>query len=188
MNYVELQEDLDKALIGPQQLLSGTKVLTESSRESPEYLDRRNFPLWFHLGKQLLGINRVMQVGPKLGLVAACFLRSCPVAQWMMIGDSHRMTTSNIRLHSPQTEMYFYLRHENLSLSFELGLLTEEYDMDSVKKYLNFLWDNLEPEGLLVVDYINSGAQGEAFHDFAGVKNRESVTFKTRYGVGIIEK
>jgi|GEM_PF-6116312 hypothetical protein len=189
MDYVKLQDDLDKALIGPQQLLSGTKVLTESSRESPAYLDRRHFPFWYHLGKQLPDIDRVMQVGPYLGLVGSCLLQSCSVAEWNVCsGGAYEITKSNIRLHSPKTETKFVSPEECGEVG--LALITENCDLthDPITELFNLLWDCLAPEGLLVCDYINSDAQGEAFEDFCRVKNRESHTFKTRYGVGIIER
>ncbi len=189
MDYEKLQEDLDKSLIGPRELLSGTKVYTESSRESPAYLDRRHLPFWYHLGKQLPDMDRVMQVGPYLGLVGTCLLQSCSVVEWNVCsGGAYEITKSNMRLHSPQIEVKFV--SPRVCEEIDLALFTDNFDLlhDSPTELFNLLWDNLKPEGLLAVDYINSDAQGEAFREFARVKNRETVIIKTRYGVGIIER
>ncbi len=198
MDYEKLKEDLDKGLIGPQQLLSGTKVLTESSRESPEYLDRGNLPFWYHLGKHIKHPARVVQFGPRLGLPATCFLQSRLVSgSWCIVGDPNNVTESNTRLHLPEKTLFHFWKWENFKPDFVwsddgeffwgLGFVTEDYG-DKCKEYLGFMWNNIVPGGLLVCDYINSDAQGEAFHDFCRVKNREPVTFKTRYGVGILER
>ena len=204
MDYAKLQEDLDKALIGPHQLLSGTKVLAESSRESPEYQDRRNLPFWFHLGKQV-SVSEVLQIGAMIGLPAACFLQSCKsVSNWGVVQSftqnvredgTNNVMSSNIKLHSPEIEVAYHPRRfvmqgKGAIGSCGLAILTEECGSSrySPTDFLTLLWDCLKPEGLLVCDYINSNAQGEAFREFAGVKNREPVIFKTRYGVGIIER
>ena len=206
MDYEKIKEDLDKALIGPRELLSGTKVLTESSRESPEYLDKRNLPFWYHFGKQV-SVSEVLQIGSVIGLPAACFLQSCKsVSKWGVIQSfnqnvreegrmSNNVLSSNIKLHSPEIETSFLPRRfvmqgKGVIDSCGLAILTEDSGTSrySPTDFLTILWEHLEPEGLLVCDYINSDAQGEAFMDFCKTKNRTPVTLKTRYGVGIIER
>jgi hypothetical protein len=46
----------------------------------------------------------------------------------------------------------------------------------------------LQPEGLLVVDYINDKGTRQVFDKFCRVKNREPVIFNTRYGVGMVNR
>ena len=182
-----INECLDKGLISPRVLLSGVKLLSEDSAQAPEFLDRRNLPFWFHLGKELQ-VGRAFQIGPRLGLVAACFLQSCPVAEWMCLGGNHRFVTSNIALKSTPTRVEFYKQSETHAKNYDFALLTESYDYDTAKKFLEFAWSGLNQEGLLAVDYIDNETQGKAFDEFCRVKNREPVKFKTRYGVGILER
>ena len=48
-----IKKQLDDCLITSDRLLSGTKLVDETSRMSADYLDPRHFPFYYHLGKQL---------------------------------------------------------------------------------------------------------------------------------------
>ena len=76
MDFELIREQLKRGLMSPQNLLAGAKLLDESSRNSGEYQDFNYLPFYYHLGKQLTP-KVVYQIGAKLGLVGACFLRSC---------------------------------------------------------------------------------------------------------------
>ena len=188
MNTQLIREDLEKGLIGPRILLSGVRLMDETSRDSSEYTDRQNYPFWYHLGKQMGLKKRAFQVGPGLGLVPYCLLQCSPVSEWTCFGGNEAFVTKNIKQRSPHTRVSFHKQLEVRPPDYDLALLTQEYDYDNAKKFLEFLWIGLESGGLLAVDYIDNDAQGEAFRDFCRVKNRESVNFKTRYGVGLIER
>jgi hypothetical protein len=201
-----LREQLESRLISPQNLLAGTKLLDESSRTTGDYNDFNYFPFYYHLGKQLTP-KVVYQIGAKLGLVGACFLRSCKtVEQWLAMDQDRylaaRIIESNLKLHTKYSENatpggpigYMGLNDSMLDKTtsctfdfpgFDLGLLTENFGPERYLKHLNFLWRYLTPEGLLVADYINSD---DVFHEFCRVKNREPMIFNTRYGVGIIQR
>ena len=198
-----LRKQLDDGLISSDKLLAGTKLLDESSRAAGDYNDIRYLPFYYHLGKQLTP-KSVYQIGAKLGLVGACFLRSCKtVEQWLAMDQDRnlaaRIIESNLKLHTkycddpmPGMMGYMGLSDSMLEMSaakefagFDLGLLTENFGPERYVKHLNFLWKNLTPEGLLVADYIHSH---DVFHEFCRVNNREPDVFNTRYGVGIIRK
>ena len=188
MNISELKEELDRGLIGPRVLLSGARLMDESSRDAPEYTDRKNYPFWYFLGKQLGVKKKAFHIGPGLGLVPYCLLQCCMISDWVCFGGNKPFITKNIQERSPHTRVSFYPKIEVQPRDFDLALLTAEYDYDAAKKFLDTLWNGLEAEGLLVVDYITSEAQGEAFRDFCGVRNREPIEIATRYGAGIIIK
>jgi len=59
---------------------------------------------------------------------------------------------------------------------------------DKIFDQLEFLWNQLRSEGLLVIDYIQNDVINDAFLSFCRVKNREPKSFNTRYGVGIIKR
>lgn len=199
-----LRKQLDDGLITPDILLSGTKLVDESSRESVDYKDGRHFPFYYHLGKQLKP-KVVYQIGAKLGLIGACFLRSCKtVEDWLAMDNDRDFTatiiTSNLKLHTeargriqPGAPVaYMGLNDELLEMNHhpdftgvDLCFLTENFGEERYLKHLNFLWKVLKPEGLLVADYITAH---DVFHEFCRVKNREPEIFKTRYGVGIIQR
>ena len=201
-----IHDQLKLGLMSPQNLLSGTKLLDESSRNAGDYQDFNYLPFYYHLGKQLTP-KVVYQIGAKLGLVGACFLRTCKtVEQWLAMDKDRdlaaRLIESNLKLHTKYCDNtmpggpigYMGLSDGMLEMTtpytrefpgFDVGFLTENFGTERNLKYLNFLWKHLVPEGLLVVDYINSD---DVFHGFCRVNNREPVIFNTRYGVGIIQR
>ena len=77
-----IERQLNIGLINTNTLLSGVKLIDESLKITPEYLDNNHFPFYYHYGKQV-SPKKICQIGPKLGLVGCCFLRSCKtVTQW----------------------------------------------------------------------------------------------------------
>lgn len=193
MDHVELKRKLDLAAIGSGVLLSKVKLLDLRTTETAAYRDSRYFPFYYHLGGQV-SPERVLQIGPKLGLPAACFLQKCKtVDSWTIIEEPNlpkSMIHANIQMYLKSKLVWFYSTNDTAMLqNYDLALLTEEYDREQHTAHLNLLWDWLKPEGLLVVDYItmNETVRG-SFNDFCRVKNREPVIFDTRYGTGIITK
>ena len=206
MDFELIREQLKLGLMSPQNLLAGTKLLDESSRNSGDYQDFNYLPFYYHLGKQLTP-KVVYQIGAKLGLVGACFLRSCKtVEQWLAMDEDRnlaaRLIEANLKLHTKYSENispggpigYMGLSDGMLEQTtphtkdfpgFDIGFLTENFGKERYLKHLNFLWKYLVPEGLLVADYINSH---DVFHEFCRVNNREPAIFNTRHGVGIIQR
>lgn len=188
-----VREQLELGLMSPQNLLAGTKLLEESSRNAGDYQDFNYLPFYYHLGKQLTP-KFVFQIGSKLGLIGCCFLKGCKtVESWYVLDENKdapkNIIASNLRSYSPISKGIFAGEDIDFVLTksgrIDLGLLTENFGTERNLKYLNFLWKHLVPEGLLVVDYINSD---DVFHEFCRVNNREPVIFNTRYGVGIIQR
>jgi hypothetical protein len=201
-----IRRQLELGLMSPQNLLAGTKLLDESSRNAGDYQDFNYMPFYYHLGKQLTP-KVVYQIGAKLGLVGACFLTSCKtVEQWLAMDQdrdlSARIIESNLKLHTKYCDNatpggpigYMGLSDGMLEMTtphtkdftgFDVGFLTENFGEERYLKHLNFLWKFLKPEGLLVADYITAH---DVFHEFCRVKNRKPVIFNTRYGVGIVQR
>jgi len=200
-----IRKQLELGLISPDLLLSGTKLIDESSRNAGDYKDGNYLPFYYHLGKQLKSKN-VYQIGAKLGLVGACFLKSCKtVESWLAMNNDKTFTTQIITANLKLNTKYFNdimpgpiscisftdnileteTPHTKSFSGFDLGFLTENFGEDRYLKHMNFLWKFLLPEGLLVADYITAH---DVFHEFCRVKNREPIIFNTRYGVGIIKK
>jgi predicted O-methyltransferase YrrM len=187
-----IRKQLEIGLITSDILLSGTKLIDESSRNAGDYKDSQYFPFYYHLGKQLKP-KSVCQIGTKLGLIGACFLRSCKtVDNWLAMDDDRNFTSniieSNLKLNT-RSESIEYIGLLDIQLlvyeEFDLGFLTENFGEERYLEHLSFLWDYLAPEGLLVADYIT---EHDVFHEFCRVKNREPTIFDTRYGVGIVQK
>lgn len=192
MDHVELNRKLNLAAIGTNVLLSNVKLLDFKSSETAAFRDSRYFPFYYHLGSQV-SPECVLQIGPKLGLPAACFLQKCKtVDSWTIIEEPNlpkSMISANIKKFLEKPVWFYDINETEMLENYDLALLTEEYDHDLHVSHLNRLWDWLKPGGLLVVDYINTNEVVKgSFNDFCRVKNREPIVFSTRYGTGIIKK
>lgn len=200
-----LRQQLNAGLINSDVILSGAKLVGDTDHESTSFRDPRYLPFYYHLGKQLQP-KVVYQIGAKLGLVGAAFMKSCKsVTDWIAMDEdrNHRamVITSNLRLNENPayrtTEYqsgYMGLNDSMLDIKNEhteafpgcdMSFLSEDFGKDRYLRHLNFLWMILKPEGLLVADYITAN---DAFHEFCRVKNREPMIFETRYGVGIVQR
>ena len=178
-------------------ILPHVKVNSATSKESPEFNDPRYLPFYYRLGNAIQPEFSV-QIGSKLGLVGAAFLRSCKsIKEWYICEKNtpnHRMVESNLKLYGCtkivfQTDLdYDKLDFEKPRLSADIAFLSESFDHKTSDIYLDFLWNCLKPEGLLVVDYIENKTTSESFYKFCVVKNRKPILFKTRYGIGILTR
>lgn len=192
MNVDLIQRQIDSGIINSPLLLSGSKLLLESNRQSADYLDKNYFPFYYHLGKQIEP-KHVLQIGTKLGLVGFCFLKSCKsVDSWTFFDKQDNVTSNivsaNLKFNKQIKTSYYPLNEQSFKKvsdeKFDVCFLSENFNSDNFG-YLDFLWSVIKGEGLLVVDYINLG---DFFYDFCRVKNRKPIVFNTRYGVGIVER
>lgn len=191
MDQLEVKRKLDLAAIGTNALLPNVKLLDINATQTAAFLDSRYLPFYYHFATNM-SPKRVIQVGPKLGLPAACFLQKCKtVEDWTvaMEPNQHLMFVSNIKKFYKGGIHYQLLEDLSVHDPFDLAFLTEEYEADKHRKYMRMLWDRIKPGALLVVDYITMNESVKnSFHDFCRVENREPVKFDTRYGVGVITK
>jgi len=186
MNATIIQKKLDAGGMSARILLSATKVFNESVRSASVYADNRHFPFYYYLGQQIQP-KKAIQVGPYLGLPASCFLQSChSVKEWICVGERSSIVESNTRLFCEGSALFLEWHskfHEDYKA--DVGFLSQDFAKEEHLSHLEFLWDHLEPEGLLVSDYITSS---NAFEEFCRVKNRTPIIFQTRYSVGVIQR
>jgi predicted O-methyltransferase YrrM len=199
MNAEYLQSKLDNHFISSSVLLGKCKLIDSTSQEAPAFSDPRYFPFYYYLGTQV-SPKSVLQIGAKLGLIGACFNQGCKTVEKWLAMDAYEgrppanIIESNLKMFGKAKVGFMLLNNSlldmnsNLDYSIDLGLLTEKYDKEKTRKYMEFLWRHLKPEGLLVVDYIHDDTVRSSFDDFSRVKNREPVVFNTRYGVGIVTR
>jgi predicted O-methyltransferase YrrM len=98
------------------------------------------------------------------------------------------MATNNVRFFCKNSEFTTDLDEftENVSKKFDAFIVTSPTPL---RVFRDEIWDNLNPKGLLIVDNIYSSETGEEwFTKFANSVSREPVFFKTRLGIGIIER
>lgn len=206
LDLCKLKQDIDNSLNG--QIISGKvlldrfRVIDESNRKSSVYLDHKYAPFYYHLGKYIKPLS-MGEIGFDLGLLTCSFLTSCKtVKRFVGIKEptsefvSNRLGKANLR-NVCKCESNFFIGNiydemtsEILSSQkWDLFIINEEFLYDKHLEYLDIVWSHLADEGIIVSEYIERHKPAkEAFFAFCESKNRQPVSFKTRYGTGIVQK
>lgn len=205
MKLQDFSKDLDKKLnnqlISSRVLLDKLRLVDDISRKSGQYQDPLYLPFYFHIGK-FINPKSILQVGLNLGLEMCCFLQGNKSPSYFLgfqnnDGNfySERLAFSNIKDISKKIKLDFYhgslLDKDFLSklINFDLIMITEKSNFDKIMEALDVCWNKLNLDGFLVVDYLDYDKKiKKIFLDFCKVKNREGFVYKTRYGVGIVQK
>lgn len=180
-----LDQKLKNSIINSEILLSGCKLI----HKSIEIDDKNYLPFYYHLGTQFKAKN-VIQIGSKLGLIGYCYMQSCKdVEIWNLI-DNFDFCKSFVESNLNQfkkIKVNYSNKKDFENVNADLAFLTEKSEdkLENIHN-LNYLWDNLNDKGLLIVDYIHDEAMSQAFDEFCRVKNKIGHKLKTRYGVGLI--
>lgn len=201
--YKEINKKLNKQLMSPRILLDRLRLIDEDSRKSSQYQDPNYLPFYYYLSR-FINPKSILNVGFYLGLPCCCFLQGSDSAEKMLgfqrvnkLFYSPRLALSNIKdIKRKKIEIDFYygnmvdLEFQNkLTQKFDLIMLTEDMTNDQINECLDISWECLNLDGFLVCDYINSNKFiKKIFSSFVKTKNRDAFYFKTRYGVGIIQK
>lgn len=197
-----VQPLLDTGAISGRLLLDRMRVLDESSRKTAAYADHRYAPFYYHLGK-FLKAESMVEVGFNLGLLSACFLKSCKTLK-KYVGFqerrqeyySPRLGTLNVKANY-KGEFHIHVGNftdteftEKISPnSLDLVILNDEVGFDKHLTYLDFFWDHLSANGIIVAEYIVRHTPArDAFRAFCESKSREPTVFETRYGTGLVQK
>lgn len=196
MDFATIQQKIDRGLIQSNVLLGQAKLLDESSRSTAQFLDVRYFPPYYHVAQQI-GAEKVVQLGTVGGLPAMCFLQNCKtVKKWLALESSTvanlpaNFIKSNIKSHL-DGEVEFsrgtpaFLVSKIKSDNWGVALVSQQ---ENLGEYLPVLWDQLQNNGLLIVDHIYRDVVKDAVERLTKAKNRTLNQLNTRYGMGIIIK
>jgi len=192
MDIKFLQNKLENPTINSKQLLGVARLINEKDRDSGTFTDPKNFPFYYHLGKYC-GAKSVFHLDYTLGLEDMCFIQGANTTRWSGYANGNEedrlnIAEKNIRFFCKNSSFTTDLDEftKNVSDKFDAFIVTSPTPL---RVFRNDIWDNLNPEGLLIVDNIYSSDTGEEwFTKFAKSVSREPVFFKTRYGTGIIER
>lgn len=199
----QLEEKLERQLMSAKILLGHCRFIDEKSRQTSAYSDPRYMPFYYHLGS-LIRPATMVEIGLRLGLVAACFHRSCKsVEHYLAVQEpskdefySPRLAKANVRdQYKKQLNLHLGLITDNNFLNslearrWDLAVVDDEVAYDRHMAYLDALWGRMSVDGLIVVDHLQRHEPArQSFLDFARTRNREPVILNTRYGVGIIQR
>lgn len=197
----ELNKKLSIQLVSSRILLDKLRLFDENSRKTSQYQDPSYLPFYFYLSK-FINPNSILQIGINLGLEICCFLQgNKKVNKYFGFQNSseeyysERLALSNIKDISKKIEIQYYYgkiydkKFLEKNDKFDLVFINEKSNFDQIKDCFSVCWDKLNLNGFLVVDYLNYDKKiNKNFIDFCKSKNRKESLFKTRYGVGIIQR
>jgi hypothetical protein len=194
-----LDKVLKKQLVSSRILLDRLRVIDESSRKSGAYQDPFYFPFYYYLGK-ILSPKSMTNIGLRLALNTCCFLKSCKTIENIYAFErrtneffSPRLGLANIKDVNKKINVNFFygsiVDFANFKNRTDLILYNEQINQDKFQESLEIMWENLNFDGFYVVDYIDSNKNiNNAFFSFCKIANRDPILFKTRYGIGIVQK
>jgi predicted O-methyltransferase YrrM len=183
MDFERITRRLEVSSLPPAVLLSRAHFPSRECKDSAALNDPNFLNFYYYLG-EVSNHPRVLEVGFSNGLAAMCFLQSAKTKKYVAYSE----TPSGLFEKKNVLEVYkgdFETRNGEIGDEvWDLILVTEVVKDGKLMPLLEKLWKQLAVEGLLVVDYIESGNQ--SFSTFCKVHNREPKTFATRYGTGIL--
>lgn len=198
----KINHDLRQQVIGGRALLDRFCVIDEESRKTPAYADPIYAGFYYHLGKSLQPQN-VLEIGFDLGLLSGSFFISNKTTK-RFLGfrekskefASVRLGRQNIKkVMKGQRDFYIGgLYDEEFhrlfgSCQWDLVILTDEAKYDKNLEYLDFVWSQISPQGVIVCEYLSrTPAVKDAFLAFCNNKSRDYAIFQTRYQTGLIQK
>jgi predicted O-methyltransferase YrrM len=178
-------------------------MIDEDSRQTSAYSDPLYLPFYYHLASAVQATS-VLTIGLRLGLATCCFLKgSSAVERVLAIQEPSDNTFYSPRMAKANLKESFkgdpYVHHGLItdakfidsmnSSKWDVALIDEEKPYDRHMAYLDAVWERMNNDGYIVMDYLTSHAPAsKAFFDFARTRNREPVLISTRYGVGIIQR
>jgi hypothetical protein len=178
-------------------IMPHVKMLDSSSKDSPAFLDPKYLPFYYRLGCEIKSRD-IIQIGSNLGLIGAAFMKGCKTVNNWQIIDSKKtfinIVESNLKLNGNPKVTFRYLDEnpidldEKVELLADVAFISEPQEEKNLMKYMDFLWNRLKSNGLLVVDHFDTPVINKYFLSFCSIKNKEPILFKTRYGVGILIK
>jgi predicted O-methyltransferase YrrM len=197
-----IEEKLKKSLIPARILLDKFRLIEESSRKTSAYTDPLYVPFYFYMGR-LVEAKNVVEIGFRLGLLSGCFLKGCQTAKSFLGFQeeseefySARLAKANIRDNFKGEFDFYYgqISDPNFLTKLEgrgwdVIIINEEKNYDEHRSYLDIMWEYLNNDGLIIMDYLDNEKHiKQAYLDFCKIKNRDPIIFKTRYGTGMIQK
>ena len=198
--WKELKKDVEKELIPSSVVLSNMRLIEEASKSSYAYSDPRFIPFYYHLSKYVQPVSMI-ELGARLGLFSGTFLKGCETVENLVLFQeetkdfySPKLALKNVRK-SYKKQLHFHYGKisdkdfsSHLKTDWDLAIINEELDYDTHLYYLEAVWENLNLDGYIVMDWLSRGALRQAFEDFCKRVNRQGCVFPTRYGTGMVRK
>lgn len=199
---LKIKEDFNKSLISTKNIIPDFSFIDKNSINSIVFNDNRQYPFYYHFGKHFKSKSMV-DVGVGLGINSCCYLKSSNDCEFVGFrnkkeGEFYPLNIAykNIKRYLKKDFVLYnghiyddpFLAYVNLK-KYDFILVSDKLTYYDGMEVLEFFWDKMIDHGIILVDYINDKESNkEFFNNFAKVKQRETLHFDTRYGIGIIEK
>ena len=206
LSIEELIETVNRKLaaqtIPSKTMLSRFMVNEESSRNSFAYTDPRYLPFFYYLGCQVQPRSFV-EFGIRLGLCSGPFFMSCKTVEHFLAFQKQTEAYYSLRLARRNIKQFYkkeFLAHVGhlgdqqfleafKRRQWDLAAINDERSYDEYMSYLNLIWPQLSDDGLIIMDNTNYLKPAtKAYHDFCKIVGRKPLAFKSKYGIGIIQK
>lgn len=197
LDFQLLAQKIYKSNLSTRHLLSQARLIDEKSRNSPAFDDPKYMPVYYRLGQELQP-KKVLEIGFELGLKAACLLLGSQQTE-SYVGFQNkqeeyyalRLGRSNVKtVYDKSLDVTLGdltdLEESIKSKSFDMAILGDRTLLD-IRPWLNLIWNHVDEEGLIIVDYIEEKRRSE-FLLFCSTKNREPFLLETRYGLAILKR
>lgn len=192
-----LAQKIYKSNLSTRHILSQARLIDEKSRNSPAFDDPRYLPVYYKIGQELQP-RKVLEIGFELGLKAACLLLGSQQTE-SYVGFQNqpeefyasRLGKSNVKaVYNKSLDVIVGdltdLETNIKTKSFDMAILGDR-NLSDIRPWLSLIWDQVENEGLIIVDYIEEKRRSE-FLLFCNTKNREPFLLETRYGLAILKR
>lgn len=199
----KINSKLEKQHLSATTLLGRFKVIDENSRKVTRYTDPTYAPFYYYLGCEIKP-RSLVEIGFKIGLISGSFLIGCKTVEKFLAFQqsdedkyySPRLGSGNIKkCYKNKFDIYIgeitdeEFKNKLIGNKWDLLVINEETSYDRYMAYLEFFWKYINQEGFICMDYLNYNKYAKkAFEDFCKLKNRSPVRFKSKYGVGLIER
>lgn len=198
----EIEDKLKTEKISGRILLDRFKVLNESSRNTIAYNDSKYAPFYYYLGT-MINPKNIAEIGFRFGLLSGCFLMGCNNVENFAAFQQKTDYYYSPRTGKDNIKKYFKKKFDVYvgkildeewdkiynSVGRDLVFINEKTTYDLHMAYLDFLWPNINDDGLILVEYLNSHEETkESYYNFCKIVNRIPFIIETRYGIGVIKK
>lgn len=192
-----LEQKLSKNILTGRILLANACLPEEDTKMYFHYGEPKYYSFYYYLGT-LVEFKTCFVLGLNWGLKTRCFLKGCKTLE-RLVAICDEKALGNLGVKNVKSifrkEFNFYrgslIDDEFMGIfrksKYDIAFMDKEANYDKYRFYFDFLWPQIEDNGLIIVDALGeSKAKGKAFFDFCKSVNREPEIIETRYTAGII--
>jgi hypothetical protein len=189
-----LNEKLDRAGLATAAILARVRFYNDADRIAPDFSATNYLPFYYHLGQQLRP-SRMLFAGLGDGYTASAFLAGCTTLEGFTAFQAvtpafyGNIGRQNVREYFKGRFEFIYGDDSKLDeLLARKGWDLVVFAAGASIPQLQKTWENLETDALIAVDRLTADLHTSSLQEFADLHKRTPVLFKTRFGLGILQR